>query len=109
MPGPRSHFRINKHRNPNTGGGCACSPDAKVTDCVGPFVIFTHKEQFVSRNPYVVVGSGCAKRMAEGCGVMPEPVVVLEAADPPTGSLADATVAELSQALTDKLRAPDAA
>jgi len=113
MPGARAHFKTYKAKNPNTGGGCLCSPDSKVQDCLPPYCVGTHKEQFVSRNPFVVIGSGCIAAMGRAAGAMPEPEpvqVIVQAsvdADDLDAVLEHASVAALSAALHDKLTATD--
>lgn len=102
MPGARSHFKVYKQKNPNNGGGCMCSPHAKLADCQAPFIVATHTDQAVSRNPYVVIGAGCVARMAEGVGAIPD-APEPERIEVPVTDLSAASVADLSRALTARL------
>lgn len=73
MPGPQCHFETHD-KNPNPGEGCLCSPNAKVPDCTGPYLLFTHAEVLDPFNPHAVMGSQCARAAARKLGVAkPEP------------------------------------
>lgn len=56
---PRAHFKI-LSRSPNTRGGCLCSPNGKLVDCVGPYIVFTSAEMMDVRNPSPVLSAACA-------------------------------------------------
>lgn len=108
MPGPRAHFKVNKQKNPNAAGGCLCSPHAKVTDCTGPYVVFSHSQMESTRHPHPVLGAGCAAIIAEKLGVEVEVPVHLEAEPVDIEqALEDASVGELSKALHKRLTAHD--
>lgn len=54
-------------RNPNDdtgGGGCLCSNE-KVTDCVGPFVVFNATDMDSPISPHQVIGCRCLARASE--------------------------------------------
>jgi hypothetical protein len=104
VPGARAHFQ-KKPRNPNPGGGCLCSPDGKLGDCVGPYIVGTHGEMLNAKNPYVVVGAGCAVRMAEKVAppAAPAAETVAAAEVSVASALADASVSELAAALSAKV------
>lgn len=110
MPGPRCHFRVNKAKNPNPAGGCFCSPDSKLVDCKGPYIVGTHAELMNPRQPYVVIGSGCVRAMQEGVWGKPAPVAAPAVAAEVSliDALADATTAELASALSSRLAEPKA-
>lgn len=54
--------------NPNDncgGGGCACSPE-KVSDCAGPYAIFTGVDTDWHLSPNFVIGARCLRAAASG-------------------------------------------
>lgn len=56
---PRSHFKL-VAKNPNSRGGCLCSPSARLTDCIGPYIAFGDAEMMDVRNPIPVLSCACA-------------------------------------------------
>lgn len=64
MPGPRVAFK-RMTRNPNPNEACACSPNSKVADCCGPFLVLTHSESMNVRAPHIVIGTHCMRQGME--------------------------------------------
>ena len=107
LPGPCCHFKKSFRKNPNANEGCFCSPDGKVTDCVGPYVIATHSESMSGLGPFIVIGTGCVAAMAEKVvpKAMREPAPAVEAEVDVAGVLAEASLQQLVLAVSARVEA----
>lgn len=59
-------------KNPNSRGGCACSPHGKRGACTPPYACFTATEAHDPRNPVLVVGFPCLQAAMEKASRSPQ-------------------------------------
>lgn len=109
---PRSHFRV-LAKNPNTRGGCLCSP-SKLVDCTGPYICFTGPEMMDVRDSVPVLSIGCAlvavRKVAKRSDAPAElrPAEAEPAVEPEAPSIEDYSPEELLAELTSRVAPPAA-